>query len=87
MLNIETLNVYHKGFEIGYIKGRYGYKAAWRNPGTHKWQEGFIYVDTIQEIKQLAIECIDFHLLRISEEIKLGRKLTNDELFALKDKY
>ena len=75
----------YRGFEIGYIVGLHGYLAAWRivsSSALVRWVEGHIYVDTIDEIPQLARECIDYYYNEYTLETQLGSTLTMTERLA-----
>lgn len=56
--------------------------AAWRSSLESKWNEGHIYVDSIDEIPSLARECIDVAYKLSAEEVAIERKLTMEEICA-----
>ena len=74
----------YRGFQIGYVIGLHGVKAAWRSSLEPTWIIGNIYVDSIEEVEDLAKECIDFNYHIDVREAVLGRKLTMDELLEEK---
>lgn len=87
---LQSFNESHRGYELGYSIGRYGYKAAWRNQqcGTRRyegWIEGHIYCDTLGETIETAKQCVDLKIRTDPLESWLGRKLTQDELMLLID--
>lgn len=73
----------YRGFRIGHIEGGHGHKAAWKSSLEDRWNEGNLYVDSADEVPQLATDCIDFICRTEVEEVELGRKLTSEELVAL----
>lgn len=84
MLRVTPLDVpSYRGFEIGRITGRHGYKPAWRIPG-REWVECFVIADDdFEDLVRLAKECIDFRYNEYALEAQIGRPLTMEDIITL----
>lgn len=79
-VNVTPWPINYRGFQLGWYRGLYGFKAAWRSSFDRAWDIGHIYVDTVEETQQLAKECIDWNYKLDAKEVELGRELTLDEI-------
>lgn len=72
----------YRGFLIGYILGPNGYKARWFHPSVG-WCDGYILVNTLEEVVQIAQDCIDFQYKIQVFEVINDRQPTVAELKQL----
>lgn len=78
-MKVTPLNLRHRGFELGYCVGLHGYTACWRSSLKTGWQNGWFYVETVEEVPRLARGCIDVQCRSEAHEAALGRPMTMAE--------